>query len=467
MLVIAGISGMYIITQLIANNAVRGDEFLSFLHSSPQWDSLKTVIRNIHAGTDNSYTHAAALYLAFSAFGHTIIVQRLVSFAFWIAGMFILKKVLNKGSHNSLWVLFGVFMIAFSNFGIYLATDGRFYAILIFFAAIQILIYSNRNEMHSVFYGMLLCLTQLAGLLTSSNFILLQCVFLPALILSRYVFKHRDEQQILISTIIATALSSFIYFQFLKITYFHHFFLQNLFTAKTFDSRLLVEFLSTPFRWVLIPHLPYLSDQLDVAVFCAFLCVAVIIKRKELKNIFETLSEEYPVIDIMASVLFAVMCLQLILMAVFGFPLWTTRYYTPVFFTVAVVIAYLLYETVHIRVLLLVTLAMCFRLYAVEYPKIALRKGQLVKLNTQQQELIERHKPIVFVETETDNSMFSHLGNMQVHHPEMQEQLLLRYDDKDTARMNYFLRLKELKYPLHFTTSLDSENQTLVMPDSR
>src|SRR5688572_29507127 len=80
---------VYIILHFIVYNPIRGDEFLSFLHSDPGWESLGVVMGHIYGGADNSYTHAAILYFAFSFFGHSIVVQRMVSLAFWFVGMFL------------------------------------------------------------------------------------------------------------------------------------------------------------------------------------------------------------------------------------------------------------------------------------------------------------------------------------------------------------------------------------------
>jgi hypothetical protein len=440
--------GVFVILRLIAVNAVRGDEFLSFLHSAPHWDSLPVVIRNIHAGADHSYVHASILYGAFSLFGHDLIVQRLVSLIFWASGLAVLYLVLRKGDHQRLWLLFALFFTAFSNFGIYLATDGRFYSILFFIATLQLAVYTYRSSFSYPVYGILLFLVQLTGLLTSSNFIVLQCIFLPSMLLNRLILQQRYENRLILTTAAATLLSSLLYFTCFRINYFHHFFLQNLFTAKPVANHLLAEFISTPFRWFMVPHIPFLPDPLDVLAFCGFTAILLVIKRKELGTIFQEFADQYRLINMMASVLLTLMPVQLVLMWTVGFPLWTTRYYTGVFIVVTIVIAGLLFHLLNIRVLAVLIVLMCFRLPAVEYPKIEARRQVQEAVAEQDRQLTSQPGMIVFTETETDYSAFPRMAHIYISQPEVRPRLMLDYNEADTERMYYFLKLEKLGYPL-------------------
>lgn len=458
--------GIYIILHFIVYNAVRGDEFLSFLHSDPQWESLRLVMSHIHAGADNSYTHAALLYLAFTAFGYSMIVQRLVSLAFWMLGMYFVRQIISKGTQHQLHSWLAVFMIAFSNFGIYLATDGRFYAILFCLAAAQLLVYLNRAQLKPVLYLLLLFIIQLAGFLTSSNFTVLQCLFIPALLVYSFFNRSAAENKLALYAVIATALSSSLYFIFFRIPYFHHFFLANLFTAKPFSSQLLTEFISTPFRWIMIPHLPFLSDAADSVLLCASIFFLLFVKRAELTRVSRALPGSFTVTGIIALLLFLLMLAQLAMMLLTGFPLWITRYYAAVFFTTGITLSLIFFPLINNRILGIFLVLLCLRLTGVEFPKIGTRKTEHDNAANEQRALVESKTPVIFEETETDYAAFSQLGNMYVHNPSLRNRLVLKYNEKDTERANYFLRLKAMHYPLQLMPPFDSADRMILQPTS-
>ncbi len=125
--------GIWIMYSMLEVNTIRGDEFLSFLHSDPDW-SYSDVIRHIHGGADNSYVHAIILRFAFASFGHTIVIQRSISMVAWLLGMLFLYGVIRKSNDKGFNSFLMVFT-GFSNFGFFLATDGRFYSLLFCLAA--------------------------------------------------------------------------------------------------------------------------------------------------------------------------------------------------------------------------------------------------------------------------------------------------------------------------------------------
>jgi hypothetical protein len=456
----------YIILHLVVYNPIRGDEFLSFLHSDPEWESLGVVMGHIYGGADNSYTHAAILYFVFSFFGYSIVVQRMVSLAFWFVGMFLVREILRKEIDNRLHVWFTSFIIAFSNFGIYLATDGRFYAILFSIAAGMMLLYINRMQLKPFFYFILLFIIQLAGLLTSSNYMVLQILFVIALIIHARITGSIAEKHFIRLSVLATILSTSIYFLFFRISYFHQFFATNLFAPKPFNSGLFTEFISTPFRWIMMPHIPPLTDMMDVLIFIILLLLLIIAKRTQLAHAVSSLSSSFKAMGFITALLLLFMVLQLAALFIGGIPLWPARYYTPVFFIAAMFLAGTLVISADLRILALLLFAFCLRITFVEFPKIEVRKAEQDRLSIEELGWKHENKPIVFVETETDYSVFSVLGNMYTGNTQLKDRLILKYNAKDSERANYFLRLKAFHYPLQFIDQVDSTKQIIVSPST-
>jgi hypothetical protein len=126
-------------------NQVRGDEFLSFLHSDPEQFDLLQVFQNIHNGADHSYLHAGFVWMAFKLFGYQIVVQRGVSMFFWLLSGGLLYVMMRKWNWSSLQISVAIALIMFSNLGIFLATDGRFYAMVFCIVANEI--YTNNTRM--------------------------------------------------------------------------------------------------------------------------------------------------------------------------------------------------------------------------------------------------------------------------------------------------------------------------------
>lgn len=460
----AALFGVYVILHFVVYNGIRGDEFLSFLHSDPEWESIGVVTSHIHSGADNSYTHAALLYIAFSFFGHSMVVQRMLSMAFWFIGMFLVRELLRKEIDNRLQVWLTTFMIGFSNFGIYLAADGRFYSILFCLAAGMMLLYANRTQLKPVWYFAFLLLIQLAGLLTSSNYMVLQGLFVLALIIQFRLIKQPDENRTVLLSISATILSSCIYFLFFKIAYFHSFFVTNLFSAKPFNGQMLNELISAPFRWIMMPHIPPLSDAIDVIVFCVLLGIMLIKRRQKLIPEFRDKSWSYKTLGIITALLLFFMLLQVVAMFTLDFPLWPVRYYTSVFFIAGIILSGLVLSTTDTRVAALLLLAFCLRLVWVEFPKIETRKAEQDQLSIEELGWKHENKPIIFIETETDYSVFSIFGNMYINNLPIKDRLRLKYNEKDTARANYFRQLEAFHYPLQFVHEMDSGNQIVVTP---
>jgi hypothetical protein len=380
----------------------------------------------------------------------------MVSLGFWFIGMFMLREILRKKMNNRLHVWMTTFMIAFSNLGIFLATDGRFYAILFCLAVAMMLVYTHRNGLKPIVYFGVLLVIQLAGLLTSVNFILVQSIFGAAILLLLRLNHFPAEKKLNWLSLLACLLSASIYFQFFRIEYFHTFFTTNLFSDKPFNRELFNEFVSIPFRWIMMPHIPSLSDLWDVAVFCVAVALLLFLKPAGFITSFKELFQTNKVITIMAVLVCAFLLIQLGALGITGFPLWPGRYYTTVFFLVAVILSVTLLSLTDARLLGILMISFCLRLSMVEFPKIDYRKTEMDKLSIEQLGWLHQNKPIIFVETPTDYSVFSVMGNMYTGNPMLKNKLILKYNEEDIDRARYFLMLKQFNYPLTMTQTIDS-----------
>lgn len=448
--------GIWIIWTMLEVNAIRGDEFLSYLHSDPRW-TYSEVIQHIRGGADNSYLHAVILRWAFGAFGHSIVVQRLISLAAWMVGSLLLYGVI-KRENNKAFNSFLLVATGFSNFGFFLATDGRFYSLLFCLASASLYVYINRKRWYPIFSIGLFAIIQLLGLLTSANFVVFQLLFVGAMI-GMFLFDRNREAFILIAKwggcIVLTAV---VYFSFFKIPYFHSYFLTGFFTDVPFCISDIVIFAGIPFRWVMLPHLPYCSDMVDGFLFIMMLIAITGYYRKGIVAGIKSASVGSRFIGLMAVCLLLGLCVQLLLYNLKGFPLWESRYYAAVFFVVPIAALLLVREVLTINILLVCCCLWMARLVAVEYPKIEQRREALKVIEQTQSEIRSQPKPALFAEQVKNNqsSMFVLMGNIYIRYPETRTKLYLMTDSSLMDRTLYFQRLSSWHYPLGLVFAADS-----------
>ncbi|MES2560097.1 MAG: hypothetical protein V4590_10175 [Bacteroidota bacterium] len=448
--------GCWIMCAMLEVNPIRGDEFLSYLHSDPRW-TYAEIIRHIQGGADNSYVHAVILRWAFGAFGHTIVVQRAVSLVAWLVGVLLLygviKKNNNKGFNSFLLVCTG-----FSNIGFFLATDGRFYALLFLLATASLYIYLNRLRWSILVSTVLFTIVQLLGLLTSANFIVFQFLFAGAM-MGMFLFEHNRARVLdagmWVGSIVVAAT---VYFSFCKIPYFHSYFLSGFFTEVPIRMEDLKTFASIPFRWLMLPHIPYGSDVADVLLFVLMAGAFAGYHRKAIVTGIKSATAKSRFIGLMAIGLLVGLGVQLFLYCVNGFPLWESRYYAAVFFVVPAALLLLLSDVFTIKILLVCCCLWLTRLAVVEYPKIGERKETLGVIAQRHVEILSQPKPVLFAEQMQNHqsSLFVLMGNLYIRYPETRGKLFLMSDPTVVERAAYFKRLSDWHYPMGLVFTADS-----------
>lgn len=448
--------GLWVVYAMLEVNAIRGDEFLSFLHSDPRW-TYSEIVQHIHGGADNSYVHAVLLRWAFGFFGHTIAVQRAVSMFGWLLGIILLYGVFNRKEKHTV-ICFLLVLIGFSNFGFFLATDGRFYSLLFCLATASLYVYFNRERWPVAASIGLFTVIQLLGLLTSANYIVFQLLFVAALIAAGIYTQGREFLLSTITWIGGTIISAVVYFTWFKIPSFHSYFLNGFFSEVSVCFSDIIRFASIPFRWIMIPHIPMCSDEVDVLVFTIAVLVFVGFTLKELKKNVEPVTGDSLIVGLMATGMVLALLIQIILYAVKGYPLWESRYYAPVFFVVPVALMVLLRNKLSHKVVILCSCLLILRLVAVEYPKIEVRKAVLVGLEQTRSEIMNQPQPALFVEQIKNNQslMFVLMGNVYIRYPETRKKLYLMTDSALMARTIYFQRLSDWHYPLGLVFTADS-----------
>lgn len=457
--------GLWIIYSMLDVNTIRGDEFLSYLHSDPRW-SYTEIITHIHGGADNSYVHAVVLRCFFELFGYTIVVQRAVSFLAWGLGLWVLYGIIKPHMSQTMRYV-ALLLIGFSNSGFFLATDGRFYSLLFCCALISLFCYLNRKKWSHRLVMCMFIVIQFAGLLTSAGFVVFQLLFLIVVIGVRVFSKNRALLVESIPWVLCVLLPVVVYFTWLKIPYYHFYFLTGIVTEVPFSQTELKTFVSIPFRWFFLPHFPLASDEVDGVLFLLLILGLIgyyrdIIFRKP--NFKE--EREVFVVLMAVGVLLGLM-LQLLLYVVKGYPLWESRYYAAVFFVVPLALILVLKEIKTIKMLVLIMCLWMFRMVGIEHSKIEERRNKMKEVEHLQSTILERTKPTLFIEQlkNRQSSVFGMMGNLYVRYPATREKLFLKIDTTEQARKAYFERLSGWRYPLGTVTEIDSEVFYLITPE--
>lgn len=422
---------------LIQVNEMRGDEFLSYLHSNPRF-TLPEIIQHVQGGADHSYTHAVLLNLAFRLFGYTIEVQRYCSWVCWLAGIALLYRMLNNISERRLpeWAMA---FIAFSNMGFFLASDGRFYSLLFVcgIAWVGVLL-SARPSLW------LLLLLNLLGLLTSPNFVLLQLVAIPACLLSKKITWSRQWLLLLA----ATGFANVLYFTVCKIPYFHQYFSAGFTTPVPFNWQAVQTALDIPFRWMLLLHLPGATPVIDAMLNLLLLVVVGWVYRKSIRTVYKQFNANQQLIMWMGIGAMVLFVLHLAAYGVLGWPTWSFRYFGILSCWGAAAIIVFVARSPRGWVTVLFIGAV-LRLAMVEWPKIPERYAERQQLKQAAQQLINQPKPILFVEDLTNpKPVFSWLGNMYALYPESRTKLFFKPDPANPERIAYFQRIGDWHYAI-------------------
>jgi hypothetical protein len=443
--------GVWLMWRFIQVNHIRADELLSYWHSA--FFTPTQAFQHMQAGVDHSYTHAVLLSIAFKFFGAGIEVQRLLSLCFWAMGGAVLFRLLRKQHVATEMSLLAVAFVLFSNLGIFLATDGRFYSMLFCFAIVQCHQVLSLKEPLGKLGLMVFILTALLGVLTSMLYLVFLVFLLALLLLLRvsYSYTHIPVARLCYGLLIVAG----VYFIFFRIDFFIGF-LQQVYVHDVVPRMPDSEQLTIPFRWLMLPHVPFLSLQTDVVLFILFFGWLIVKYRKtQTGNVLHTFT------------LIAVICLgllfvaQLVLQAFVGVPVWVPRYYAIIFFGVPVLFTLLLSKVEYtIRMALIVCLcAGMFSRLAVEYNKIPARE----KMQTQIAELAAqlRNESCVVVVEQPMHPTFelSVYGELFIRYPSLRSKMHMVFE-RGPMGDEYVQLLQKLGYPVGVTVSQQ-------MPDLR
>jgi hypothetical protein len=419
-------------------NQVRGDEFLSFLHSDPEQFDLLQVLQNIHNGADHSYVHAGFVWMAFKLFGYHIVVQRSVSMFFWLLSGGLLYVMMRKWNWCNLQISLAIALILFSNLGIFLATDGRFYSMVMFFALLQLKFMLTIQEWNGKHYIGLFAF-QLLSLLLSPIMLLWSVMLTAGAILER---KWTIRNLFMFITILSSYL---IYYFFFRVKAFDSYFTEA-YINFTFLFKPEISLIEWPFRWLMLPDIPFLSDQMDALVLVIAIVVMFVAFYKSKYKL------ELPSQVVSVSFVFGGIVLVLVLFMSFtDIQLWPVRYFAFAFFLIGILLAALVFvfekNSSFYAILTIGSLLLLGRVVS-EMNKLPERYAKLGLL--EQNVMIENNTIVYFCECDSasDYSQFLMLAERYVHYPILRDELVFSYDNKEPMRAAYFNRLKAMDYKL-------------------
>jgi hypothetical protein len=424
-------------------NQVRGDEFLSFLHSDPEQFDLLQVFQNIHNGADHSYLHAGFVWMAFKLFGYQIVVQRGVSMFFWLLSGGLLYVMMRKWNWSSLQISVAIALIMFSNLGIFLATDGRFYSMVMFFALWQMKFILTIQEWTTKHFIGLFTL-QLLSLLVSPIMLLWSVMLSAGAILER---KWQVRNLFIFITLVCSYLVYYFYF---RVKAFDLYFVDAYFNF-TFLFRPEITLFEWPFRWLMLPDIPFLSDKVDGLVLLIAIIVMLIAFYKSKYKL------ELPSQVVLVSFVFAVIVFMLFLVTIFtDIQVLPVRYFAFAFFLIGIVYTALVFafekDQSFYAMLAIFTLLLLGRTVA-EINKLPERYAKLRQLDTEIN--IEVNISRYFCECDSvgDYSKFLMLGERYVRYPILRDNLVLIFNNNEPMRAAYFNRLKSMDYKLKMVFS--------------
>lgn len=435
--------GVVLMWRFIQVNHIRADELLSYSHSA--FFTPVQAFQNIQAGVDHSYTHAVLLSIVFKLAGAGIQAQRLLSMCFWALGGFVLFRLLRKQHVAAELALLAVVLVLFSNLGIFLATDGRFYAMLFCFALLQCSQVLSLNESSGKLSWFMFLITAFLGVLTSMLYLVFLFFLLLLILFVRLKVSqvHFPLNKLLFGLLVIAG----VYFVFFRIDFFIGF-LEQVYVHDVVPHMPSSEQLTTPFRWIMLPHVPFASLPADAVLFSLFFTCLMFLYRKPTKgNLMYTFS--------FTAVLFLVLLLvmQLLLQAVAGIPVWVPRYYAIVFFCVPVLLVLMLDRVEHkMKTLLIIFLCTgMFTRLVVEFSKVPARE----KMQHHMDELAAQLKTetcVVVVEQPMHPTFeFSVYGELYIRYPLLRSKMHMVLE-RGPMGDDYVNLLRRLGYPLQLVT---------------
>lgn len=337
---VIAIPGLYLLLRMVEVNPLRGDELFSFFHSD--FNSLGAVLGNVRYGADNTYLYNGLLWCAAKVFGHTMTVQRLLSLLCWLLCAGVLYRLLRMFLPDRLWSVLVSLLVLFSAQGIFLATDGRMYGLLLLVALLHL--YLLLRALHQVqnLSFWITAMLPLIGLLVTPVFFAGQFVLIISLLLlGRWCNEGYLIRQSL-RLALGALFSLLVFLVFFHVDYQHSSLLDGYLLNYLRHPQLQplpgLEFWSIPFRWVLLPHVPGISEKADGGVaLIAFAWLGIVTRRE-----WSTAPAGIRLVGVAVLLVLALLMLQLLLHLCTGIPLWAYRYYTALFFFLPLVAGWLL-----------------------------------------------------------------------------------------------------------------------------
>lgn len=401
-------------------NHIRGDEFLSYMHSNPVFHkNIFKVMQHIKAGADNSYIHAGLVFISFKLFEPSMLVQRCLSWLCFGGGLFFCYRIMQLHTKQIVHNLFFVCLIATSNMAFMLATDGRFYSIL-FLLSTCLLFIILKNPKQWLTPIALLLLSYFTGVIT----------FIWGLWITIALFIHQRNK----NWAFIFGGCTLIYFLFFSISYFNHHFFNWQFTAKSSDGISASYFLGYPFRFFGVSGF-FESDMFNGAI--TGLALLALFIKGAVKN------KSFSVIDYLSLSLAAGLLLQLCLYLFIDLPLWPYRYYGGFFFVWIL--------SLHARVQLTANqttlwLSIFCSLFMLSRSLKELQKVEQRASNTFTEVLFNqtgKNNRLVFLESFEQYQTFSYFGSMYIKYPMLRSQLFIGIDNQSVTRNTYFRKLQD------------------------
>lgn len=452
------LSGLYAMVVFMDVNRVRADEFLSFLHSNPtSHPSWIKVWQHIGEGSDNSYVHAVLLHQVFSWFGATLLNQRLLSLAGWVAGGALLWSLLKEQPRSVQHRAFFWWLIQFSNMGFMLADDGRFYSLhyALFLLLVWLVVRFMRSRKKIWLFGC--SLAALVALLTTSLSVLGIGVLVGALGL---LWLRKDVPlQVFLFVAMMQALACIVYFSVFRIAPFQQHFISWLFSPVANGTLPLRELVSTPFRFIGIAWLPGLPDAAGVIFTLAGVVVWIWYSRRQTASASGSVQF---FMQMLALVFVSFYVLQAIAVVSLGWPVWPFRYYAGLFWLVPYMVYQSTTDNLSSPVLRVVVLLLGFtfalRMWN-EIQKIPVRKAAQAPV---------ANGKVAFVETSGTYNTLGKMGDMYLRFPASRPLLFLCTDSLSVERNAYFARLQQQGDHLQTISpeAIDS-SFTVVLGDER
>jgi uncharacterized membrane protein YwzB len=434
--------GTSIAVQACLYNNIRGDEALSFMHSNPELFTLAQVWSQIKYGVDHSFIHAATLQLLFDGFGYHIYVQRGFSFLVWVVFAVLLFGLAYKYSCSRLVALLTLVLTLFSSMGFWLAADGRFYALTALAGLVHMYIFLYYTNTKTSVRHLLLLVIQLLSLLINP---MLGVWHMLLVIAAFFIYSMRETARYMIGAFLAWLVYKLVF----SGNAFDSYFL-DAYAIRPFTFQWDATILEWPFRWLMVPSLPYMPDWIGALVLVILILAVVWPSAQKITpdDLFKKGFVKPFDVVVLVFVFFAIM-LSIATIAG-GIAVWPFRYFAFGYFVIPIWLSrFLILQTQYHRVAKVVL--------------IALLCGWLLRMYAEQVKVNERrqiwnawtHENVaaktVFEEHCNNNyEPFVQAGQLYVRDEAARSKIEFHYCAEDTLRAQYFERLNKLRYPIQF-----------------